>query len=40
MILAASLFLLLLALKTSLPALTTEREWEKCGLAVEVVKIR
>ena len=29
-----------LALKTSLPALTTEREWGKCGLAVEVVKIR
>jgi hypothetical protein len=40
LILAASLFLLLLALKTSLPALTTEREWEKWGLAVEVVKIR
>ena len=29
-----------LALKTSLPALTTERESDKCGLAVEVVKIR
>jgi ribonuclease VapC len=29
-----------LALKTSLPALTTERDWEKCGLTIEVVKIR
>jgi ribonuclease VapC len=29
-----------LALKTSLPALTTEREWEKCKSGVEVVKIR
>jgi PIN domain nuclease of toxin-antitoxin system len=29
-----------LALKTSLPALTTEREWEKCNLNVQVVKIR
>ncbi len=29
-----------LALKTSLPALTTERDWGKCGLAIEIVKIR
>jgi ribonuclease VapC len=29
-----------LALKTSLPAFTTESEWEKCPLGVEIVKIR
>jgi ribonuclease VapC len=29
-----------LALQTSLPALTTEREWGKCGLNIEIVKIR
>ena len=29
-----------LALKLSLPALTTEREWEKCDLPVQVVRIR
>jgi PIN domain nuclease of toxin-antitoxin system len=29
-----------LALKTSLPALTTENVWDKCGLDVGVVKIR
>lgn len=31
---------LALALQTTLPALTTEREWEKCDLGVQVVKIR
>ncbi len=31
---------LALALTTSLPALTTEEEWTKCELGVEVVKIR
>jgi PIN domain nuclease of toxin-antitoxin system len=31
---------LALALKKSLPALTTEREWQKCSLGVEIVKIR
>jgi ribonuclease VapC len=29
-----------LAMKTSLPAFTTEGEWQKCGLAVKIVKIR
>ena len=29
-----------LAMQTSLPALTTERDWGKCGLDVEIVKIR
>jgi PIN domain nuclease of toxin-antitoxin system len=29
-----------LALQTSLPALTTERDWGKCGLDVEIVRIR
>lgn len=31
---------LALALKTSLPALTTEAEWEKCSLGIQVIKIR
>jgi PIN domain nuclease of toxin-antitoxin system len=31
---------LALALKTSLPAFTTEAEWLKCKLGVKVVKIR
>ena len=31
---------LALALKTSLPAFTTEREWSKCSLGVKVVKVR
>lgn len=31
---------LALALRTSLPALTTERDWGNCGLDVEIVKIR
>jgi PIN domain nuclease of toxin-antitoxin system len=31
---------LALALKLSLPALTTEEEWSKCDLGVRVVKIR
>ena len=31
---------LALALKASLPAFTTESEWEKCPVGVEVVKIR
>lgn len=31
---------LALALKTSLPAFTTEEEWLKCKLGVKVVKIR
>jgi ribonuclease VapC len=31
---------LALALKTSLPAFTTEENWLKCSLGVEVVKIR
>jgi ribonuclease VapC len=31
---------LALALKTSLPAFTTESDWLKCSLGVEVVKIR
>jgi len=31
---------LALAMKTSLPALTTEGNWKKCGLAVDIVKIR
>ena len=29
-----------LAMQTSLPAFTTERDWGKCGLDVEIVKIR
>lgn len=29
-----------LAMKTSLPAFTTEGGWQKCGLAVKIVKIR
>lgn len=31
---------LALALKTTLPALTTDSEWENCGLGVQVLKIR
>jgi PIN domain nuclease of toxin-antitoxin system len=31
---------LALAMKTSLPALTTERKWEECGLPIKVIKIR
>jgi ribonuclease VapC len=31
---------LALAFKTSLPALTTERDWAKCKLDVKIVKIR
>jgi PIN domain nuclease of toxin-antitoxin system len=31
---------LALAIHTSLPALTTESDWDKCSLAVEIVKIR
>ncbi len=31
---------LALAIKTSLPALTTERDSGKCGLNIEIVKIR
>ncbi len=29
-----------LAMKIGAPAFTTEREWEKCGLGVKIVKIR
>jgi ribonuclease VapC len=29
-----------LAMQTALPALTTERDWGKCGLELEIVKIR
>lgn len=31
---------LALAMQTSLPALTTEGDWGKCGLNVEIVRIR
>jgi PIN domain nuclease of toxin-antitoxin system len=31
---------LALAIKTSLPALTTDGDWQKCSLGVEVVEIR
>jgi PIN domain nuclease of toxin-antitoxin system len=31
---------LALAIKTSLPAFTTDRAWEKCAVGVKVVKIR
>jgi ribonuclease VapC len=31
---------LALALMTSLPALTTERDWDKCGLDIAIEKIR
>jgi PIN domain nuclease of toxin-antitoxin system len=31
---------LALALRTSLPGLTTDRDWQKCGLKVEIVRIR
>jgi len=27
-------------MQTSFPAFTTERDWGKCGLDVEIVKIR
>jgi PIN domain nuclease of toxin-antitoxin system len=31
---------LALALKTSVPAFTTEEAWSKCELGVQIVKIR
>jgi PIN domain nuclease of toxin-antitoxin system len=31
---------LALALQTSLPALTAERDWGQCGLNIEIVRIR
>jgi PIN domain nuclease of toxin-antitoxin system len=31
---------LALALKLSAPALTTERDWQRCALGVEIVRIR
>jgi PIN domain nuclease of toxin-antitoxin system len=31
---------LALALRTSLPAPTTDRDWQKCGLKVEIVRLR
>ena len=31
---------LALALQRSLPALTAERDWDKCGVNVEIVRIR
>jgi PIN domain nuclease of toxin-antitoxin system len=31
---------LALALQTSLPALTTDRDWDRCGVNVEIVRVR